>query len=94
MLIERLIWDVEPDNQDEFVALLTNYMREANSKIKRIYTPLIGNLGQIVAELEYENLSDWEIAWHEWKSPERAADVALESELATVRETTVWGLVE
>ena len=94
MYVERIVWEVQPDKQDEFVEFLHRHMSAKDNPVKRIYTPRIGVLNQVVAELEYKGIADWEMAWHEWKSPEKAAEVGREQELAKMIETTVWGLVE
>lgn len=94
MLVERLVWEVEPDHQDEFVEILAEYLHDPKNPMKRVYTPRIGVLGTVVAELEYNNLAEWELAWNEWKSPEKSGDVDREQELSTMREATVWRLVE
>lgn len=93
MIVERLVWHVEPENREQFVELLSSYMHDPGNPITRIYVPKIGALGTVVAELEYESLAQWEGAWEEWQSPAKATEVAREGELATMGETTIWDLV-
>ena len=94
MIVERLVWTVKPGKQAHFIEFLSPYLREKTNPIKRVYTPKIGVWGQVVAELEYENMAAWEAAWEEWQSPAKATEAEKESELATITETTIWDAVE
>ena len=94
MIVERLVWEVKPEKQKQFVAWLLPYLRDESNPIKRVFTPKIGAWGTVVAELEYDNMAQWENAWEVWQSPERAAEVAQENELATIVESTIWDPVE
>jgi hypothetical protein len=94
MIVERLVWQVKPGKQAELVELLLPHLRDQADPIKRIYTPKIGAGGTVVAELEYDNMTDWESAWTKWQSPEQAAEVARFGEKGQIVETTIWDPVE
>jgi hypothetical protein len=94
VIIERLVWTVSPEKQEQLVEMLLPHLHDAANPIVRLYTPKIGALGTVVAELEYENLAAWEKAWAKWKSPEKAADVARGNELAHISEATIWDPVK
>jgi hypothetical protein len=94
MIVERFVWNVKPGNRAKFVEKLSSYLHDPNHPIARVYTPRTGALDTVVAELEFDNLGEWEMAWNEWQPPEEAIEAGGETELATMRETTVWRLVE
>lgn len=94
MIVERFVWNVKPGNREQFVKKLSEQLHDPGNPIKRVYTPRTGTLDTVVAELEFENLGQWEMAWNEWLNPEEATAAAGEDELATMKETTVWRLVE
>lgn len=94
MIVERLVWNVKPGKQEQFIEMLLPYLHDEENPIKRIYTPKIGASGTVVAELEYESMAGWEKAWDEWKSPEKAAEAARGDELAAISGTTIWDPVE
>ena len=87
MITERLVWKVKPGKQAQFIEWLRPYLLDESNPIKRAYTPKIGAWGTVVAELEYEDMADWERAWNEWQSPEKAEEVARENELAEIVES-------
>ena len=97
MIVHRLTIHVKQGCMEEALKMLKAARAKLdNPNIARIYTSNIGPFNQLVEDLKFENLSEYEKFWEEWWSkPETTEFMKKWNELVeTGGAGEVWNLEE